>query len=61
MSQKVSHPYKCKKYIFNPSNKILKSRSQWIYHILGMDDRCISKKILTYNPIRQNMGCPQLR
>jgi hypothetical protein len=48
--------------IFNVHDKILKSRSQWEYHMQRMEDRQIPKKILTYNPKRRgNIGCPQLR
>jgi hypothetical protein len=33
--------------ILNLNNKILKSRLQWKYHVLRMEDKLISKKILT--------------
>jgi hypothetical protein len=38
---------------YNISNNILKSRSQWKYHILRMEDRRILKKTLTYQPLRR--------
>jgi hypothetical protein len=39
------------------NNKILKSKSQWKYHFLGMEHRQIPKKIWAYNPKRQrNIG-----
>jgi hypothetical protein len=42
--------------------KIIKSRSQWKYHVQRMEARRIPKKILTYNPKRKrNIGRPQLR
>jgi hypothetical protein len=48
--------------ILNINNKILKSRSQWKYHVQRMEDRRILKKIPTYNPKRKgNIGRPQLR
>jgi hypothetical protein len=41
---------------------VIKSRSQWKYHVQRMEDRWIAKKILSYNPKRkQNIGHPQLR
>lgn len=44
------------------NNTIVKPISQWDYHVLPMDDRQISKYVLTYNPkIRRNIGRPQLR
>jgi hypothetical protein len=39
--------------IFNPNNKIRKSRSQWKYHVQQMEDRWILEKILTYHPKRR--------
>jgi hypothetical protein len=36
--------------IFNVSNKILKSRSEWKYHVLRMADRRIQKKIFDIQP-----------
>jgi hypothetical protein len=48
--------------IFHLNNNILKSKSQWKYHVQRMEDRRIPKKILTYNPKRKrNVGRPQLR
>jgi hypothetical protein len=38
--------------IFNLNAKIIKSRSQWKYHVQQMEDRWIQKKILTHNPKR---------
>jgi hypothetical protein len=47
--------------ILNLNNKIKKSRSQWKYYVLRMEDRRIRKKILTYNPKRRlNIERPQL-
>jgi hypothetical protein len=39
--------------IFNLSNKILKYRSPWKFHVLRMEDRRILQKILIYNPKRR--------
>jgi hypothetical protein len=36
--------------IYNLNAKIIKSRSQWKYHVHRMEYRQIPKKILTYNP-----------
>jgi hypothetical protein len=48
--------------IFNLNDKILKSRSQWKYHVQRMEDTRIPKKILTYTPKRRrNIGRPQLQ
>jgi hypothetical protein len=48
--------------IFSPNSKILKSRSQWKYHVLRMENRRIPKKILAHNPKRlRNVGRPQSR
>jgi hypothetical protein len=48
--------------IFNLNSKILKSRSQWKYHMQQLEDKWILKKILSYNPKRRkNIGRPQLR
>jgi hypothetical protein len=48
--------------IFNLNANIIKSRSQWKYHVQRMEDSRIAKKILTENPKRKrNMGRPQLR
>jgi hypothetical protein len=48
--------------IFNINNKIIKSRSQWKYHVQRMEDRRIPKKIRTYSPkSKPNIGRQQLR
>jgi hypothetical protein len=48
--------------ILNLNAKIIKSRSQWKYHVPRMEDRRIPKKILTSNPKRKRkIGYPQLR
>jgi hypothetical protein len=35
--------------IFKLNNIILKSRSQWKYHMQQMEDKLVPKKILTYS------------
>jgi hypothetical protein len=48
--------------ILNVNDETIKSSSRWKYHVLRMEDRRISKKVLTCNPKRRrNVGCPQLR
>jgi hypothetical protein len=46
----------------NLNAEIIKFRSQWKYHVQRVEDRRISKKILTYNTKRKrNIRSPQLR
>jgi hypothetical protein len=48
--------------IFILNNNILKSRTQWKYHVQLKQDGRILNKILTYSPkIRRNIGRPGLR
>jgi hypothetical protein len=48
--------------IFNLNDKIIKSKSQWKYHMQLMKDRLIWKKILTYKPKRKrNIRRPHWR
>jgi hypothetical protein len=47
--------------ISNLNAKIIKSRSQWKYHVQRIEDRRIPKEILTYSPKRKlNIGRTQL-